>query len=134
MLTASHVIESCARIAVIKQGRHVAARLASRSKSYDTALLKVPRTLGLSATFPRARTAKSNDMVFADAYDRLPGDRITRILAKARIIAPSGEGVPGHKEAERPRSRRAATPRSAGIGGSDRWDGPNLEALDKLFL
>ena len=102
MLTAHHVVKDRARIAVIKQDHRVAARLVSRSPTYDIALLKVPKTLGLSATFPRVETAKSNDMVFVDVYDRLPGERIAGMLANARVTAPPGEGEPGHLSLESP--------------------------------
>lgn len=96
LLTASHVVQDCGRIVVVKQDHRVAAVLVARSPSYDLTLLKVPRTLGLSAIFPHAEAARSNDMVFADAYDRLPGERITGVLANARVVATPGEGEPGH--------------------------------------
>lgn len=53
VLTARHAVESCARIIVGKEKYRFAARLVGQSSRYDLALLKVPRTLGLSAVFPR---------------------------------------------------------------------------------
>ncbi|SEE21210.1 S1 family peptidase [Bradyrhizobium erythrophlei] len=70
MLTARHAVADCARIVVSKEGRAVAARVVALAAS-DIALIKVPRTLGLAAVFPRANTSVANDMVFAEAYDRL---------------------------------------------------------------
>ncbi|WP_223969448.1 serine protease [Bradyrhizobium sp. RD5-C2] len=70
MLTARHAVADCARIVVSKEGRAVAARAVALAAS-DIALIKVPRTLGLAAVFPRANTSVANDMVFAEAYDRL---------------------------------------------------------------
>lgn len=70
MLTARHAVADCARIVVSKEGRAVAARVVALAAT-DIALIKVPRTLGLAAVFPRANAAVANDMVFAEAYDRL---------------------------------------------------------------
>jgi S1-C subfamily serine protease len=65
MLTARHVADSCVRVVVAKEGRAVAA-------SVDIALIKVPKTLGLAAIFPRNVTVAANDMMFVAAYDTLP--------------------------------------------------------------
>lgn len=73
MLTARHAAEDCTRLFVVKEGRAVAAHLVALSPSFDIALIKVPKTLGLSAVFPRSVTAGVNDIVFAAAYDTLPG-------------------------------------------------------------
>lgn len=70
MLTARHAVVDCARIIVSKEGRSIAARVVALAAS-DIALIKVPRTLGLAAVFPRVSTSAANDMVFAEAYDRL---------------------------------------------------------------
>ncbi|WP_246667536.1 S1 family peptidase [Bradyrhizobium macuxiense] len=70
MLTARHAVVDCARIVVSKEGRAVAARVVALAAS-DIALIKVPRTLGLAAVFPRVSPSVANDMVFAEAYDRL---------------------------------------------------------------
>jgi S1-C subfamily serine protease len=73
MLTARHAAEDCARIVVFKEGHAVSAQLVALSPRFDIALIKVPKTLGLAAVFPRSVTADVNDMVFAAAYDTLPG-------------------------------------------------------------
>lgn len=70
MLTARHAVTDCARIVVSKEGRSVTARLVALAAT-DIALIKVPRTLGLAAVFPRENVSAANDMVFAEAYDRL---------------------------------------------------------------
>ncbi|WP_229188037.1 S1 family peptidase [Bradyrhizobium oropedii] len=70
MLTARHAVADCGRIVVSKEGRSVAARVVALAAT-DIALIKVPRTLGLAAVFPRASASAANDMVFAEAYDRL---------------------------------------------------------------
>ncbi|WP_244522231.1 S1 family peptidase [Bradyrhizobium embrapense] len=70
MLTARHAVVDCARIIVSKEGRSIAARVVALAAS-DIALIKVPRTLGLAAVFPRVSTSAANDMVFAEAYERL---------------------------------------------------------------
>jgi S1-C subfamily serine protease len=72
MLTARHAAEGCTRIVVAKEGRAVTARVVALSPSVDPALIKVPKTLGLAAVFPRNVTATVNDLVFAAAYDALP--------------------------------------------------------------
>jgi S1-C subfamily serine protease len=73
MLTAGHAANSCSRMIVVKEGQAVEAQVVAISSKSDLALIKVPRTLGLSAVFPRSVTPIANDMVFAAAYDNLPG-------------------------------------------------------------
>lgn len=70
LLTARHAVADCARLVVSKEGRTVAARVVALADT-DLALIKAPRTFGLAAVFPRAKAAMANDMVFAEAYDRL---------------------------------------------------------------
>lgn len=95
MLTARHAVEEFARLVVVKEGRVFAARIVALSSGFDLALIKAPRTFGLSAVFPRSGTATVNDMMFAAAYDKLPA-MVTRggVLANA-IVAPGG-GEAGH--------------------------------------
>ncbi len=71
MLTAGHAAQDCARVLVAKEGRVVAARVVAISSRVDLALVKVVKTLGLSAVFPRSVTAGTNEMLFAAAYDTL---------------------------------------------------------------
>jgi S1-C subfamily serine protease len=73
MLTAGHAAADCARIIVAKEGRVVAGRVIAVSTQSDLALILVPKTLGLSAVFPRSVTVGSNEMVFAAAYGNLAG-------------------------------------------------------------
>lgn len=73
MLTARHAVEDCVRVVVAKEGRAVTARVVALSSRFDIALIKVPKTLGLAAVFPRNITATANSMVFVSAYDKLPG-------------------------------------------------------------
>jgi S1-C subfamily serine protease len=82
MLTARHAAEDCTRIVVFKEGRAVPAQLVALSPRFDIALIKAPKTLGLAAVFPRNVTAGVNDMVFAAAYDTLPG-----MLARGGTLA-----------------------------------------------
>lgn len=95
MLTARHAVEDCARLVVAKEGRVVLARTVALSPGFDLALIKAPKTLGLAAVFPRNGAASVNDMMFAAAYDKLPG-MVTRggVLANA-TVAPGG-GEAGH--------------------------------------
>jgi len=95
MLTARHAVEDCARLVVAKEGRVVPARTVALSPSFDLALIKVPKTLGLAAVFPRSGAAAANDMMFAAAYDKLPG-MMTRggLLANATVASSGGEA--GH--------------------------------------
>lgn len=97
MLTARHAVADCARVLVFKEGRVVAARVIALSARYDLGLIKVPRTLGLSATFPRGDAAAANEMVFAAAYDTLaPTLRQGGALANATVMPALGGGEPGH--------------------------------------
>jgi S1-C subfamily serine protease len=73
MLTAGHAAADCTRLVVAKEGRVVGARVVAISSQFDLALIQVARTLGLSAVFPRSAKAAANDMMFAAAYDTLPG-------------------------------------------------------------
>lgn len=95
MLTARHAVEDCARLVVAKEGRVVLARTVALSPGFDLALIKAPKTLGLAAVFPRNGAASVNDMMFAAAYDKLPG-MVTRggVFANA-TVAPGG-GEAGH--------------------------------------
>ncbi|NVO16095.1 MAG: trypsin-like peptidase domain-containing protein [Rhodoplanes sp.] len=97
MLTARHAVESCARIVVAKERWRVGARLLALSDRFDLALIAVPRTLGLSAVFPRSATPRVDDMVFAGSYEALPGMKIGGgVLANARVTGTAGENAPGH--------------------------------------
>ncbi len=63
-------------------------RWVSLSPHGDLALLKVPRTMGLAAVFPNAAHAGVNEMVFAGAYDALPGLQVGGgVMANARVLA-----------------------------------------------
>jgi serine protease Do len=73
MLTAGHAATDCSRMIVAKEGHVLSARVIAVSDRVDLALIKVSRTLGLSAVFPRSVMATANDMVFAAAYDTLSG-------------------------------------------------------------
>jgi S1-C subfamily serine protease len=97
MLTARHAADDCARVVVVKEGRAVAARVAALSPRFDLALIKVPKTLGLAAVFPRSVTAAVNDMVFAAAYDTLP-DMMKRggTLANATVVSSFGGSEAGY--------------------------------------
>src|SRR5437762_306567 len=96
MLTARHAAEDCSRLVVAKEGRVVSARLVALAPHVDLALIKLPKTLGLAAVFPRGGRAGVNDMVFAAAYDTLPA-MLTRggILANATVVSGLG-GDPGN--------------------------------------
>jgi hypothetical protein len=91
MLTARHAAEDCVRVIVAKEGRFVPARVVALSPRFDLALIKVPKTLGLAAVFPRNVTANINDMMFAAAYDTLPGMTIRGgVLANATVASSQG--------------------------------------------
>jgi S1-C subfamily serine protease len=97
MLTARHAADDCARIVVLKEGRAVAAHLVALSPRFDIALIKVPKTLGLSAVFPRSVTASVNDLVFAAAYDTLPGMMVRGgTLANATVVSSFGGSEAGY--------------------------------------
>ena len=95
MLTARHAVEGCASLVVAKEGRIVPARTVALSPGFDLALIKVPRTLGLAAVFPKSTATAANDMMFAAGYDRLAG-MVTKggVLANATVVP--GGGEPGH--------------------------------------
>jgi S1-C subfamily serine protease len=103
MLTARHAVEECTRLLVAKEGRVVSARTVALSPRFDLALIKAPKTMGLAAVFPRAGTAAVNDMVFAAAYDTLPG-MTTRggVLANARVTPSHGGSEAGHLAIDSP--------------------------------
>ncbi|MBR1217955.1 trypsin-like peptidase domain-containing protein [Bradyrhizobium sp. U87765 SZCCT0131] len=95
MLTARHAVDACVRVVVAKEGRATSARVLALSDRADIALIKVPRTWGLAAVFPKSAPPGLNDMVFVGAYDRLPG-LIARggTLANATVAAatdPAGQ-------------------------------------------
>ena len=71
MLTVRHAAEDCVGLVVAKERRAVTAQVVALSADADLALIKVPRTLGLAAVFPRQAGVSGNDMVFASAYDNL---------------------------------------------------------------
>ncbi len=73
MLTARHAVQGCARILVAKEGRVAVASVMAVSSRFDIVVIKAPRTWGLAAVFPRSTAAVANDLVFAAAYDTLPG-------------------------------------------------------------
>jgi serine protease Do len=75
MLTVRHAAEGCIALIVAKEGRAVRAHVVALSADADLALIKVPRTLGLAAVFPRQAGVSANDMVFASAYDALRASR-----------------------------------------------------------
>ncbi|HLH12842.1 MAG TPA: serine protease [Methylovirgula sp.] len=89
MLTAGHAAADCARLFISKEGQVELARLVALAADVDLALIKVPKTLGLSAVFPRSGMATASDMVFAAGYDKLPDMMKQGLLANA-TIAPSG--------------------------------------------
>ncbi|HXH46567.1 MAG TPA: serine protease [Bradyrhizobium sp.] len=72
LLTARHVVEDCARIVIVKEGRAAHGRVIALSPRFDLAVIVMPRTLGLAAVFPRSTRPSANEMLFASAYDTLP--------------------------------------------------------------
>jgi S1-C subfamily serine protease len=94
MLTARHAAEDCSRVFVTKEGRFVAARVVALSQRFDLALLKVPKTMGIAAVFPRSASAAVNDMVFAAAYDMLPP-----LTARGGMLANATVGASAGSEA-----------------------------------
>lgn len=90
LLTARHAVESCARVIVAKEGLAVSARVVALATESDLALVKVSRTLGLSAVFPQNVRASANELVFASAFDTLPGKLIgSGVMANATVKADS---------------------------------------------
>jgi S1-C subfamily serine protease len=97
MLTARHAVEGCTRIVVAKEGRAVAARVVALAPGVDLALIKVPKTMGLAAVFPRDVTATVDDMVFAAAYDTLPPMTARGgMLANATVARSDGGSEAGY--------------------------------------
>ncbi len=94
LLTARHAVEDCTQVIVTKEGRTVAAHVVALSSRVDLALIKAPKTLGLSAVFPQAVMASANDMVFVSAYDKLAGLKRGGTLANATV-----SGAPGSSQA-----------------------------------
>jgi S1-C subfamily serine protease len=97
MLTAGHAVVDCGRVVIAKEQWRVSARVVATSTRYDLALLKVQRTLGLAAVFPRKAAVGTNDMVFAGSYDTLAGLRsYGGVLANARVVSSFGGSEDGH--------------------------------------
>lgn len=97
LLTARHAVDDCTRVVVSKEGRSVAAKVLALSSRFDLGLIKVPRTLGISAVFPHTVTVSANDMVFVSAYDKLP--KMTRhggTLANATVSSGFGGSERGY--------------------------------------
>jgi Trypsin-like peptidase domain len=92
MLTARHAVNDCVRLVVDKESHGLAASVVALSSQFDVALIKVSKTLGLSAIFPRTVTVAGNDMIFVAAYDTLP--RMTArggTLGNATVVSSSIE-------------------------------------------
>jgi serine protease Do len=97
LLTVRHAVENCGQVVIAKDQHRVSGRIVAVSSRYDLALLKVPRTLGLAAVFPRSVAAITNDMMFAGAYDTLPGMRSGGgMLANSRVVSSFGGSEDGH--------------------------------------
>jgi S1-C subfamily serine protease len=97
MLTARHAVVGCTEVVVTKDKHLLSGRVVAVSSQYDLALLKIPKTLGLSAVFPRDLTANPNDMVFAGAYDTLAALQLGGgMLANARVTTSFGSSEEGH--------------------------------------
>ncbi len=97
VVTAGHAVENCTQIVVAKEKRRFAAKLVARSQRYDLALLKIPRTLGLAAVFPRMATPEVNAMVFAGAYTSQTDEPANRgLLANTRVLNSVGDSEVGH--------------------------------------
>lgn len=82
MLTARHVVDDCQNIIVTKEGVVLSARVVALSSQADLALIKIPKTLGLAAVFPRSAEPSVNDMVFVAAYDNL-----SNLIASGGLLA-----------------------------------------------
>ncbi|MCK9917686.1 serine protease [Microbacteriaceae bacterium K1510] len=92
MLTARHAVENCSRVIVAKEGWAVEAKVIAQSSEADVALVKAPRTLGLSAVFPRTVAVAASDMVFASAFDTLPGKLIGAGLMANAVVRSESTG------------------------------------------
>lgn len=87
LITAHHVIDNCSRVMVAKDQQRVFANVVALSAHQDLALLQVPSTLGIAAVFPSSVHASVNEMVFAGAYDALPGLQVGGgVIANARVL------------------------------------------------
>lgn len=94
LLTAAHVVEGCVRLVIEKEGRRVHAKLVTASARLDLALLKVPKTMGLAAVFPRSVSAQASDLMFAGGYDRLPGLKLGGgLIANSRVASFGEDGM-----------------------------------------
>src|SRR5262249_17969443 len=98
MITARHAVNNCSRVVISKERYAVGAQIVALSSRYDLALLKVSRTLGLSAVFPQSIGVTPNDLVFAAAYDTLPGmvSRGGGVLSNATVETSFGGSETGH--------------------------------------
>jgi S1-C subfamily serine protease len=82
MLTARHVVDDCRNVIVTKEGIVLTARVVALSSEADLALIKIPKTIGLAAVFPRSAEPSVNDMVFVAAYDNL-----SSLIASGGLLA-----------------------------------------------
>jgi S1-C subfamily serine protease len=97
MLTARHAVNDCTRVVVSKEGRIISAQVVALAADSDLALIKVAKTLGLSAVFPRSAEAVKNEMVFAADYDTLPAMLAHGgSLANAIATSSASAGEAGH--------------------------------------
>jgi len=93
LVTAYHVVVGCGRVMVVKEDHHVEAKVVALSAKRDLALLAASRTLGLAAVFPQTVRTDASDMVFAAAYDSLPGLKLGGgVLANATVTGRGGDG------------------------------------------
>ena len=114
LVTARHAVVNCARLVIAKEEHRVPARLVALSPKYDLALLKIPKTLGIAAVFPRSLAISNNEMVFAGAYDTLAWQITAGVIANSRIESAGGTTEPGHIAIEflrNLRSKRSPRPR-----------------------
>lgn len=94
LLTAAHVIQGCVRVLVGKEDNRTLAKVIALSTHRDLALLKVPKTMGIAAVFPRQNAAATSDMVFASAYDQLAGLKIGGgVIANSRVTGYGESGA-----------------------------------------
>ncbi len=95
MLTAGHVAAGCAQVVVAKEGQAFAGHVVALSNHVDLALIKVQRTFGLSAVFPRSVRPGMNDAVFTADYANLAGmTQRGGLLSNATVAANAGQ--PGY--------------------------------------